>query len=273
MVNVSDETRRRWYCLTPDRLVVALLALEGFLLLSEWFGWFAKGWAVVTAVATVAAAFVLLLLWFAAALLFRLRFQFSLRSLMLLALIVAIPCSWLKTAMKQARKQRETVETITKLHGEVSYDFEIDRSGEKIPDANRPGPAWLRTLLGDDLFVDVALVDFYTPEFSDAGLEQIEERLKALTRLQHLRLWSCNVSDSGLKRIEGLTQLQSLHSRQPQRQRRRPAAPRRIAPAPNTGFPSHHDQRIWVGPPRRIAPTPNAGPLSNPGHRLRAAAH
>ena len=35
-----------------------------------------------------------MLLWFLAALLFRLRFQFSLLSLLLLAVVVAVPCSW-----------------------------------------------------------------------------------------------------------------------------------------------------------------------------------
>jgi hypothetical protein len=46
-----------WYHLTPDRVVVVLLALEGILLLSKQFHWFAfnehKGWTVLICLATV----------------------------------------------------------------------------------------------------------------------------------------------------------------------------------------------------------------------------
>ncbi|MGO8688423.1 MAG: hypothetical protein ACLQLG_02210 [Thermoguttaceae bacterium] len=37
MAAAAEKARRRWFRLTPDRCVVALTALEGFLLLSEWF--------------------------------------------------------------------------------------------------------------------------------------------------------------------------------------------------------------------------------------------
>ena len=45
----------RWFHLTPDRVVLALLAVEGLLWLSERLGWLAwhKGYAVLTAVASV----------------------------------------------------------------------------------------------------------------------------------------------------------------------------------------------------------------------------
>lgn len=46
----ESKHRRRWYHLSPDRLIVGLTAVEGFLLLSEQFQWFAfnekKGWTV-----------------------------------------------------------------------------------------------------------------------------------------------------------------------------------------------------------------------------------
>ena len=80
---MANANKPRWYRLTPDRVVVALLAVECLLLLSERFGWFAfsrhKGWAMLICFATVGAAFVLMFLWFLVAVLFRLRFQFSIR--------------------------------------------------------------------------------------------------------------------------------------------------------------------------------------------------
>ncbi len=88
----------RWYRITPDRAVLALLALEAFLLLSAWFHWFPfnqhKGWTVLICLATVGAALALMFLWFLAALVFRWRFQFSILALLVLVLVVAVPCSW-----------------------------------------------------------------------------------------------------------------------------------------------------------------------------------
>ena len=37
----------RWYRLTPGRLLLVLLAVEGVLWLSEGFHWMSKGWPVV----------------------------------------------------------------------------------------------------------------------------------------------------------------------------------------------------------------------------------
>lgn len=37
----ESTAKRRWYHLTPDRLIFGLLAVEGFLLLSEHYQWFA----------------------------------------------------------------------------------------------------------------------------------------------------------------------------------------------------------------------------------------
>ena len=68
-------------------------------------------------IAAVGAALLLMLLWFLVALLFRRRFQFSLRSLMLLVVVVAIPCSWLAVARKAAREQQAAVEAIRKYGG------------------------------------------------------------------------------------------------------------------------------------------------------------
>ena len=59
--------------------------------------------------AAVGAALLLMFLWFAAALVFRWRFQFGILSLLLLVVVVAVPCSWLETAMKAAPEQQEAV--------------------------------------------------------------------------------------------------------------------------------------------------------------------
>jgi hypothetical protein len=81
--------------------LVALLVLEGLMVLSERFRWFgfneARGFTVRITIFLVGLALLAMLLWLAVSLVFRLRFQFTIRSLLLLTLVVAVPCSWLTT--------------------------------------------------------------------------------------------------------------------------------------------------------------------------------
>ena len=99
------------------------------------------------------------LLWFIVALIFRRQFQFSIRSLLLLAVAIALPCGWMTAAMKKAREQLEAVRWIESLEGEMHYDWDVDEQGIQLLNAQPPGPEWLRDLLGDTFFSEV--VDFY----------------------------------------------------------------------------------------------------------------
>jgi len=93
----TTDPQARWFHPTPDRFVLLLLAVECLLWLSERFGWLGwhKCYAVLTAVASVGVAMLGMFVWFAVAVAFRRRFQFSLRSLLVLVVVVALPCSWL----------------------------------------------------------------------------------------------------------------------------------------------------------------------------------
>ena len=68
-------------------------------------------------------------------------YQFSLRSLLLLMLATSLVMGWVSTTMLEARRQKEAVEAIEKLGGSVQYDYQLDRSGNEIPNAALPGPA------------------------------------------------------------------------------------------------------------------------------------
>lgn len=96
----------RWFRLTPGRLLAMLLAIEAALGLGDGLEWIPKGYAVLLAVASVAAFLLLVAVWFVLTLVFRLRFQYSLLSLLMLTIAVAIPCGWLAMEMNVARKQR-----------------------------------------------------------------------------------------------------------------------------------------------------------------------
>ena len=204
---MADASPRRWFVPTPGRLLVVLLAVEGVLWLSQRFQWFAfnqhKGWTVLIAVASVGVFLLLMLLWFLAALIFRLRFQFGILSLLVLTVAVALPFAWLASEMKAAKEQKTTVEEIKNLRGSVGYDYQQSPSDST---SKPPEPAWLRGLLGDDLFVNVTQVSLSNAGIDDAGLEH----LRGLTQLQELDLGNTKVSDAGLEHLKGLTQLQRL---------------------------------------------------------------
>ncbi len=190
--------------------MLGLLALEGFLLLSAWFRWFPfnqhKGWTVLITVASVGVALLLMSLWFLAALVFRLRFQFSILALLLLAVVVAVPFSWLATEVKAAKKQRDMVEELKRAGGHVEYDYQRDRYGNWVRGATPPGPSWLRRLLGDSMFIDVSRVDLDDSGTGDSELNKLE----GFAQLEWLMLRRTAVSDAGLAHLEGLAQLRLL---------------------------------------------------------------
>ena len=118
----------------PDRdypslnhLVIGLLIVECMLWLSDRFGlpeW-DKGHAVLAAVVVVGFVLFLTLMWFTAALLFRWPFQFSIRSLLLLAVAASLPFSWLAVEIQRAKRERQVVVEIENLGGEVTYDWQF----------------------------------------------------------------------------------------------------------------------------------------------------
>ena len=189
------ESDSRWFCPTPSRLLVVLLIVEGILLLSE--PWFPKAWAMLICMASVIAAMALMLLWFLLALFFRWRFQFSIRSLLVLTVAVAIPCSWLAVADQQARRQRELVNALRKLGCAVYHDYQWDRFCE----TGFPGQD------GSDYFNDIRSVNCLHHEVTNQDLESLKE----LNQLQVLRLAETQITDAGLEKLKGLKQLKSLN--------------------------------------------------------------
>jgi hypothetical protein len=194
----------RWFRPTPARFLFLLLAVEGILLLSEHCRWFPfnehKGGTVLIAIASVGVFLFMMLLWFLASVIFHWRFQFSLRSLFVLTITVAIPFSWLAVEEKRATEQREVVKEIDRLGGNVYYSYYPNSI--PIP----PEPMWLQRLLGEEFFVDVIWVELHDTGMTDNGLEHI----KALSQLQELRLNNTKVTDKGLEHIKAWTQLQAL---------------------------------------------------------------
>ena len=207
MTSMDATTQTRWFHLTPGRFVLALLAVQLLLWLSDrlgWLGWH-KGYAVLTGVAVVGLAMLVMLVWFAVAVIFSWRFQFSIRLLLVLVVVVALPCSWLAVEMKKAREQRAAVRAIEGAGGSVSYDWQGIYLGMLIPKQEPRSPRWLRTLLGDDFWEDVIFVEVRELR-TDTLLSQLEE----LPQLQFLSLRNGKITGAGLENLKGLRQLRTL---------------------------------------------------------------
>ena len=200
----SVAPNRCFYCSTPSLVLVALLALDTLLWLSERFQWFGfhehRGWTVLIAVAAVGMSALVMLFWFAVTLIFRWRFQFSVRLLLVLIVAVAIPSSWLATEIRQGRKQREAVHAIEELGGTVGWD-------------ETSKPKWYPAILSDDLFRSAIRADINIPRQgynplpdSTLGLEH----LRALTQLRCLRINSTQMTAAKTQYLMGLGQLQEL---------------------------------------------------------------
>ena len=214
---MTDPTSNRRFSPTPSWLIFGLLVVEGLLWLSERYRWFAfnshKGWTVLIAVAVVGVAMLVMLLWFLASLVFRWRFQYSIRSLLVLVVAVVLPFSWLAVEMKAAREQHDSVEALAKVRGKIFYEWQFVADGNLLPNAQPPGPEWLRKLLGGDFFTTVVGADLansvsrLTNDVSDAGLAH----LARLSQLQWLWLDRTKITDAGLVYLKGLTQLKVLY--------------------------------------------------------------
>jgi hypothetical protein len=126
-------------------------------------------------------------------------YQYSLRSLLVLVTLCALPCSWLGIKVQQAKRQHGAVRAIEELGGAVSYDG-LMVTGES------PGPGWLGKMLGKDFFATAGGVRLDKAEVTDAELESLRE----LSQLHWLSLEHTNVTDAGLVNLKGLTKLQML---------------------------------------------------------------
>ena len=205
----------RWFQPTPGKLLIILLAVEGVLLMSE--RWFPKGWAALVALAVVGLFLLLMLLWFVLALLFRWRFQFSVRSLLIFVTLFGVACSWFAVKEREAIRQRRTILTLHHADFQLAYDYEIDASGELIYQARSHVPQCLRELFGEDYFANVIYAEacdefLRRSRVTDDDLQLLQD----VPHLQILRLWQSTITDAGLRHIaklKGLKRLILIHTK------------------------------------------------------------
>jgi hypothetical protein len=142
--------------------------------------------------------------------------QFRLRSLFLVVAIICAPLAWLSWIMQMKRTEREAVAALERLGGEVLYDWQV---GEDLLPLKAPtprGPAWLRTVFGDDILTRPLVVSLpsewvFANSASDGAIGDNDlGLLEDLPRLRALTVYSSNVTDDGLKVLARLTGIQRL---------------------------------------------------------------
>jgi hypothetical protein len=132
-------------------------------------------------------------------------YQFSLRTLLIFMLVCAVPCAWLGRKLERKRREREIVRKIEARHGRALYDRK--QIGDRWPTSEPSGPAWARTILGDDFFDEIFLVDWSESDVTDADLAILTH----LPHLEHLYLSKTSISDAGLANLKSLTELKNLY--------------------------------------------------------------
>lgn len=159
-------------------------------------------------------------------------YQFRLRTAFVLFAIAAFVLAWFGTQLHGSRRQHAIVSHIVDLGGCVTYDDGSVQSEFGCVRFSEPSsPEWLRTVVGDEFFVNPAEVLLDRCDVTDndlvmvaqlQGIERLSVRatpisdngLSHLASLQSLRGLDLSdmtrITDSGLSCLESLTQLEVL---------------------------------------------------------------
>jgi len=133
----------------------------------------------------------------------RRRTQFSLRSLLLLVLLMSLASGWLAEGVARGRRQAAAVAHLQRFPGRIRYDYQ-DQGRAQEP----PQPAWARQILGDDFFCDVEDVCLGGgKQFTDADLAHVRQ----FPALKRLSLAGARISNEGMENVAQLHELQVLN--------------------------------------------------------------
>ena len=158
-------------------------------------------------------------------------YQFSLRFLLLATVVAAFLANLCVKQIVHANRIRRAVAELSKFGAIVEHDYEIKddpsaTGGFRIlVNQSPPGPEWLRSIIGDEYFVEIADVILND---KTGGLEVLDDlpnlralsverskvtdkelvKVKSLSKLTAIWLDNTSISDEGLKQLAGLKHLQ-----------------------------------------------------------------
>ncbi|SIN81955.1 hypothetical protein SAMN05444166_1082 [Singulisphaera sp. GP187] len=141
------------------------------------------------------------------------RLRVSLRVLMLLIMIAAV---FIGDRVTKARKQREAVESVKRCGGGVVYDWAYVNRGKSTP-TEPNAPQWLRGLLGDEYFQDVASVALTgtpigvpVPGSKVISGDDVLAHLAQMNAIKSLHLVGIRITDKGFDTINRIQCLEEL---------------------------------------------------------------
>jgi internalin A len=134
-------------------------------------------------------------------------YQFTVRSLLALMVIVSLLGSWWAVQVDRFHRQEEAVAALVELGGRVNYYHQHRKSSGEPKYDDGEGPKWLTSLLGKDYFVKVFSVNLSVAQAVDADLEHLEE----LRGVRTLSLKSPPITDAGFAHVARLTELEELY--------------------------------------------------------------
>lgn len=125
-----------------------------------------------------------------------------------LLVVATILGVWIASLEYAAREQDQAVALITREGGQVIYEHQLDAQNRLTTKRERPGPAWLRRLLGDGWFYTPVAVDFIRQKV-DVRRSVVFEIAK-LRSLRRLGLRGRDVTDVTIGAVLHLRSLETL---------------------------------------------------------------
>ncbi len=158
-------------------------------------------------------------------------FQYSLRSLLVLTLIVAALSAWLGKHIMRASTQRPIVAKIAASGGTVGYDYQIHPEFNIVDQSQTaPGSKLVRWVFGDDIYATVNVVFLNDPKTSDADIVNLHklpdlldvslngrgvtdaciDDLLRIPKLRAVALMDTGITPEGIRHLSSCDALQSL---------------------------------------------------------------
>src|SRR5262245_43163764 len=144
--------------------------------------------------------------------------RYSLRTLLVVVLVLGALAGWLGIRALRMRRQHEAVQAVKDAGGSVATakaaagvdPFTVPPTEPSNPIAKAAAqleaPAWLRDVIGADGFERITSVDLSRKSVTDADLAH----LRQLTNLKELFLSEADIGDVGLQNIGRLPELETL---------------------------------------------------------------
>jgi hypothetical protein len=133
------------------------------------------------------------------------KMRFSLRSVVLATLLIALPVAWFTSRLREARREEAMVNVLETMGATILYDY---HTTQPRPRRKRPELVWPGTWFGKHFVSRVTYVRFF-PEYRLITDEDLT-LLQSFAELRTLDLTGNAISDAGLAHLYDMHSLERL---------------------------------------------------------------